>query len=556
MLILSCGSTNTKAAIEAENENEGPAEVINHARDVPSLKEACEPYFMIGNVVSHSVIGGSRQAILKRHFNILTAENEMKPIFLQPEKGSFYFYSADALVNAVLEDGFKVHGHTLAWHQQSPDWINREGISRAEAIENLRNYAKTVTEHFRGRVISWDVVNEGMSDGPPNPDNWKGSLRDTPWFTAIGPDYIEIAFRAAREGDPDAKLYYNDYNLDNRNKALAVYNMVKDINERNPNVNGRPLIDGIGMQGHYRLGTNVANVEQSLKRFISLGVEVGITELDVQAGTTPVLSRILAAEQGRVYARLFSLFRENAANISRVTIWGLYDAASWRRDSNPTLFDRELQAKPAFFAALDPAAFLAEQAFPTTVDTAINQADARYGTPSLNATDPLWRNAPEIPVNQYLMAWQGATGSARVLWDEQNLYLHITVNNAEMNKAGRTIYEQDSVEIFIDEGNHKSVNFFDDDGQYWINFDNERSFNPTSLATGFESRTSISGRTYTVTAKIPFRTIKPTANTLIGFDLQINGASAQGIRQSIAIWNDTSGNETSPSGFGVLRLVK
>jgi endo-1,4-beta-xylanase len=220
------------------------------------------------------------------------------------------------------------------------------------------------------------------------------------------------------------------------------------------------------------------------------------------------------------------------------------------------LFDRELQAKPAFFAVLDPEAFIAEQEFPTTVATAINQADARYGTPSLTATDPLWRNAPEIPINQYLMAWQGATGIARVLWDERNLYLHITVNNAEMNKAGRTIYEQDSVEIFIDEGNHKSTNFMDDDGQYWINFDNERNFNPISLATGFESRTSVSGRTYTVIAKIPFRTIKPEVNTLIGLDLQINGASAQGIRQSIAIWNDTSGNETSPSGFGVLRLVR
>jgi endo-1,4-beta-xylanase len=553
-LLLSCGSTNTRAAIEDKDEE--PAQVINHARDVPSLKEAWEPYFMVGNVVSHSVIGGSRQAILKRHFNLLTAENEMKPIFIQPEKGSFSFYSADALVNAVLEDGFKVHGHTLAWHQQSPDWMNREGISRAEAVENLATYAKTVTAHFKGRVISWDVLNEAMGDSPQNPANWKGTLRDTPWLKAIGPDYVEIVFLAAREGDPDAKLYYNDYNLDNRNKALAVYNMVKEINEKYPNVNGRPLIDGIGMQGHYRLGTNVANVEQSLKRFISLGVEVGITELDVQAGTTPVLSRILAAEQGRLYARLFSLFQENAAGISRVTIWGLYDAASWRRDANPTLFDRELQAKPAFFAALDPAAFLAEQEFPTTGTIAINQADARYGAPSLSTTDPLWRNAPEIPVNQYLMAWQGATGSARVLWDEQHLYLHITVNNAEMNKASRSIYEQDSVEIFIDEGNHKSTNFMEDDGRYWINFDNERSFNPASLAEGFESRTSVSGRTYTVTAKIPFRTIKPNENTLIGFDLQINGASAQGIRQSIAIWNDTSGNDLSPSGFGVIRLVK
>jgi endo-1,4-beta-xylanase len=314
------------------------------------------------------------------------------------------------------------------------------------------------------------------------------------------------------------------------------------------------------MQGHYRVGINMDNVAASLKRFASLGVEVSITELDVQAGAAHRLTDEQAIQQGAAYARLFALFRENAGVLGRVTIWGLDDGSSWRAMTSPTLFDRDLKEKPAFFGALDPAAFLAQnEGRLAALKRDPLQTSARYGAPTLDAEDPLWRTSPEIPINQYVMAWQGASGTGRVLWDEQALYVLITVNDSELNKANPAPHEQDSIEIFIDEGNHKTGHMQSDDGQYRVNFENEATFNPPSIEAGFESRAfiAVSGKAYAVTAKIPWKTIKPQDGAVIGFDLQINGASSRGMRQSVAVWNDATGNAwQDPSLYGLLRLVK
>jgi len=297
-------------------------------------------------------------------------------------------------------------------------------------------------------------------------------------------------------------------------------------------------------------------VSASLKRFLSLGVEVSITELDVLAGDDHKLTEEQAIHQGVLYARLFALCKEHSDKVARITLWGLDDPSSWRAKQNPLFFDAVLKPKPAFFGAQDPDAFLAKHGTASASKEAL-QAEARHGSPALDANDPLWQTAPAIPVNQYLMAWQGACGKARVLWDEHNLYVNIAVDNAELNKAGPAPQEQDSVEIYVDEGNHKALFMQDDDGLFRVNFANEHSFIPAGLAGGLESAAFVSGRSYTVVAKIPFRTIKPAEGMAIGFDLQINGASVQGIRQSIAVWNDTSGNSwQKPSGYGVLNLVR
>ncbi|MDR0784452.1 MAG: endo-1,4-beta-xylanase [Treponema sp.] len=527
-------------------------------RKTQSLKDAYADYFLIGNIVSGVDMDDLRYNILTTHHNIATAENAMKPQYLQGTKGVFTFVDADAVVNKAVSRGLKVHGHTLAWHQQSPAWMNSEGVSRGDAVANLATHAKTVADHFKGRVVSWDVLNEAIADNPPNPEDWRASLRQSPWFKAIGADYVEIVFKAAREADPTAKLYYNDYNLDNPSKAAAVYNMVKDINERNPDVNGRPLIDGVGMQGHYSTHTNPANVENSLQRFISLNVEVSVTELDVQCGEGGKQTDDQKITQGLAYAALFNVFKKYAEHIGRVTMWGIDDGSSWRRQACPTMFNDSLRPKPAFFAVLDPDKFTAENRMfiEKREKKETKQSEAVYGTPDLtNAA--AWSQAPAIFIDSYLTAWQGASGTAKVLWDENNLYVLATVNNAEMNKANRNAYEQDSVEIFIDENNEKTPYYEKDDAQYRVNFDNEATFNPSSAAEGFESWTSVSGRSYTVSLKIPFRTISAEEGVLIGFDAQINGASAQGARQSVAIWNDLSGGSyQDTSGLGVLKLTK
>ena len=528
------------------------------AIEVPPLRDSWAGYFPVGNVISPRDLGTERFAVLARHFDILTAENHMKPDHLQAERGVWTFGPADRVVNAALDAGLGFHGHTLAWHQQSPGWMNHAGISRDQAIENLQTHVRTVVGHFRGRVRSWDVLNEAISSNPPDPEDWVASLRDTPWLRAIGPEYVEIAFRAAREADPSAVLYYNDYNMDNQPKAIAVYNMIRDINARNPDVLGRPLIDAVGMQGHYRLGVSVDSVRASMLRFASLGVQVSVTELDITAGDNHFLTDDQALQQGILYARLFSLFRENAGFLGRVTIWGLDDASSWRARQSPLLFDRSLRAKPAFFAALNPDGFLAERGV-FAAEAQRLRADARFGSPSMRADDPLWQAAAAIPIERYIMAWPGALGYARVLWDERRLHVLVNVRNAEMNRFHHLPHEQDSVEVYLDETNARAGALRADrgDGQFRVSFANERTFNPAGISAGFESAAFASDGSYSVVMRIPFRAVTPREGMVMGFDLQINGASARGGRQSIAMWSDTSGNSwQDTAGYGELRLVR
>lgn len=338
--------------------------------DLKPIKDIYKDDFLIGTAVSMRNLTGDRYGLFKMHFNAATAENAMKPNALQPTKGTFTFGGADMIVNLVSATGAKMHGHTLVWHQQSPAWMNTDDsgkpLGREEALENLRTHIKTVMEHFGNQVISWDVVNEAMSDNPINPQDWKASLRQTPWLAAIGNDYVEQAFLAAREvldahPDWDIKLYYNDYNEDYQNKATAIYNMVKEINDNYQKTHpGKLLIDGIGMQSHYNLSTDPANVEKSMERFISLGVGISISELDVQA--TVGGKNIDGADkaQAYLYARLFKIYTAHAANIERVTFWGMDDGTSWISASTPLPFDEWLKAKPAYYGVTEPDRIIAE----------------------------------------------------------------------------------------------------------------------------------------------------------------------------------------------------
>lgn len=550
--------------IRFESTGSGPIDID---RDLLPLKEAYEDDFLIGSAISAEDLEGVRFELLSMHYNTATAGNAMKPDALQRTQGNFTFAEADAMINTVRGVGMNMHGHVLVWHQQSPAWMNTttnaQGqtvpLGRTEALLNLRTHIQTVMEHFGDNVISWDVVNEAMNDNPPNPTNWEGALRTSPWYQAIGPDYVEQAFLAAREvlddhPEWDIKLYYNDYNEDNRNKADAIYSMVQELNDRYALTHpGKLLIDGVGMQGHYNLNTNPQNVRLSLEQFLSLGVEVSITELDIQAGSNYELSEPLANAQGFLYAQLMNLFREHTDQISRVTFWGLDDATSWRASSNPLLFDKNLQAKPAYYGVIDPDKFINEHQ-PELPEA--RQSTASYGTPTMDGVvDAIWNAAPVIPIDRYQLAWEGASGTAKALWDDQYLYVLIQVNDAQLDKTNANPWEQDSAEIFLDENNAKTPFYQADDGQYRINFDNETSFNPESIEDGFASFVTALGTSYTVEARIPFRSISPANGVKIGFDAQINDAK-DGMRQSIATWNDTTGNGYQDTSiYGVLTLT-
>lgn len=340
----------------------------------PALKDVYKDYFRVGAASINSRMSGDKLDLITYHFNSFTPENEMKPGSVQNVKGTFTYNDLDQQLAKV--PGMDLVGHTLAWHSQSPSWMwgSPTALSAREAAANMDAHIASVLNRYGARLSSIDVVNEAMADGRNSAD-WRKNLRaNEGWYLAMGPEWVEHAFlKAAEIVDArgwNVKLYYNDYNLDYADKARSVYNMVKDINARyaGRRPNGKPLIEGIGMQAHYNENTNPANVENSIKLFSSLpGVSLSVTELDITYANTGSLTERQARLQAVKYAQLFDLYKKNAAGpangrrgrIERVTFWGTNDADSWRGASLPLVFDRNLRAKEAFKAILDTDAYLA-----------------------------------------------------------------------------------------------------------------------------------------------------------------------------------------------------
>jgi endo-1,4-beta-xylanase len=287
----------------------------------------------------------------------------MKPAYLSPSQGSYSWTTADQMVNAARTSGFKVVGHTLLWHSQNAGWMNN--VTGATALTTMKKYVTDVVTHFKGKIYSWDVLNEAFPDGVSAGADWKTVMRnENPWFKAIGPDFVYEGFLAARLADPDAILYYNDYNLDQNGKATMVRNMVRDVNERYkseyPDVT-RNLIEGIGMQSHHNIYISVSSIRNSLNLFRPLGVKISITELDILSQSWFEYSSNLApTENGKqqaanLYGECFKLFIQNNDIIERVTFWGVYDEQSWRARAKPLLFEGSptSRAKPAYYKVID-----------------------------------------------------------------------------------------------------------------------------------------------------------------------------------------------------------
>ena len=265
--------------------------------------------------------------ILNREFNSVTAENEMKWDATEPQQGRFTYTNADRIVNHARANGMTVRGHTLLWHAQQPGWA--QSLSGTALRNAAINHVTQVATYYRGKIHSWDVVNEAFADGS------SGGRRDSN-LQRTGNDWIEAAFRAARAADPNAKLCYNDYNTDGINaKSTGIYNMVRDFKSR-----GVP-IDCVGFQSH--LGTTVPSDYQSnLQRFADLGVDVQITELDIMQGSN----------QANAYAQVTRACLA-VTRCGGITVWGIRDTDSWRGSDNALLFDGSGNKKPAYTAVLD-----------------------------------------------------------------------------------------------------------------------------------------------------------------------------------------------------------
>lgn len=554
------------------------------SESTPSIKDAYKDYFKITNIPGNTVFlnpGTGENAFYNYHFGGVTIGNQLKPDSLQKNKGTFTFGTADAMIAKAQSQGQDIHGHVLVWHSQTPAWFNQKVdtsgnalkdeagnslyLSRDEALNNMTTHIKTVMEHYEGIPESWDVVNEAMEDDPHPVTDWKDALRKSAWYYSVGPDFIEQAFLAAKEvldNHPewgDLKLYYNDFNEDFPVKRDAIYDMVKELNDRYASTHpGKLLIDGIGMQSHYDMRTKPAEVEASLEKFASLGVKVAISELDILAGMNSSLSPEWAEKQGSLYAQLFQIYKKHADKISRMTIWGPYETTSWRVSQNPCLFDGKLSPKPAYYAVIDPDKFLAEHLFYTAPE--IKSSTALYGRPDIDGTiDDVWKNAPEIQIDNQLMASSGAYGTAKTLWDDENLYVLFQVKDTQLSKDNADKTKQDSVEAYVDEDRINAWPYREDDGEYRVNFMGEQSFKFLSNSTpavspGFESAAIMAGTDYTVEMKIPFKTITPENGTQIRFDAQVNNAIGANLI-GVATWNDLLGRATkSTEVFGSLTL--
>lgn len=336
----------------------GGAGVRTPAASAATLREAGEkanPPILIGAAISGSGLGDNNyKRVAAAEHNYVTAENEMKWNSLEPNPGQFSWGSADNIVNWARDNNMKVKGHTLVWHNQLPGWAN--SLSGATQVEQaIRRHIEGVMGHFKDRVKDWDVVNEAvLTDSDAGVGNPR--MRPSVFLNALGERYIDLAFQIAREQDPDAKLYYNDYSIDALNvKADFVYEMVKGMVER-----GVP-IDGVGFQMHIGPPNNKAggaDVAANFKRFSDLGLEVLISEMDINRCG----GQVSADEQLTFYHDIveacFSL-----PKCVGITFWGINDGRSWLngwsgalcngQSSQSLLFNDQYQKKETYNRVLD-----------------------------------------------------------------------------------------------------------------------------------------------------------------------------------------------------------
>lgn len=338
-----------------------------HAQGVdlppPSLARALARHFHFGAAVTPGQVSITAPDFIRHQFNIVVAENAMKPDALARQgEGRFDFSAADTIVDFAVANGMKVRGHTLVWHQQMPSWMFIEDgreVTRATLITRIENYITAVVTHFKGRVFAWDVVNEAFAAGEPGAPVDDRGMRMSTLRRVIGPEFIEIAFRAAAKADPDALLFYNDYETQQPKKIEAISRMVTDFKARDVK------IDGIGHQAHCAMGhPSLASLEAAIDAYAALGVTQHITELDIALNNSITGQQVSAAtpellqRQADRYADFFRLFIAKRKAISAVLTWGIGDASSWlkywpqRRFEAPLLFDEQLLPKPAYFAVL------------------------------------------------------------------------------------------------------------------------------------------------------------------------------------------------------------
>lgn len=344
-------------------------------QSVPALKDVFKNDFLIGGAPNRPLVMGrdpNAAAIVEQHFNTITAENDLKWQLIHPQPDQYNWEPADSYVAFGEKNQMFIIGHCLVWHAQTPRWVFQDDagnpLTRDALLARLKDHIMTVVGRYKGRIKGWDVVNEALEDN--------GQMRrNSPWLRIIGEgsedkkyDFIEKAFQWAHEADPDAELYYNDYNLDtSKAKADAAVAIVQYLKSKGLR------IDGVGIQLHGGLTyPRAESLDYAITALAATGVKVMITELDIKTqargprgadisqvnrASTDDPTAAAAETQKKLadkYAEIFSVLLKHKKDVSRVTFWGVYDKTSWIGGS-PLLFDRNYQPKEAFFAVVKTA---------------------------------------------------------------------------------------------------------------------------------------------------------------------------------------------------------
>ena len=665
--------------------------------DIASLKDIYADDFKIGCAVAGAEFtqGATKDLILK-HYNSVTIGNELKPEAVLDQSATLAYMEsnngdqtnpqislkqASAMLKFCEDNNLDLRGHVLVWHSQTPDWFFKENydanadfVSPEIMDKRMENYIKNVmnaikTEYPKLNVYSWDVVNEAASDSGTmrNAGAYSQGDGSSGWVSVYGDQsYIKKAFTYARKYAPEGcKLFYNDYNEYSENKLKYIQSdILKDLIDAK-------LIDGMGMQSHIGMSSpSIAQYEAALRSYADLGLEIQVTELDVSLRSNSDEDLLALAERYRQCFDMYKRVKADGVNLSAVVLWGITDSTSWI-GGYPLLFDKDYQAKAAYYAVADTTAEVqtiqtaraylydgSEQqrllAFDAQTENAIGNAgtfkaawstknnyltlcvnakkagtltvsgemiengaasielqtgenifqvaikdkkslgdslridltlngenwnslgepvpssygkimiaeipaiaEAVQGTPKIDGEiDDIWKTAKTIQIDNYSMG-NGATGTAKILWDNKNIYVLAEVKDPVLSKASNNSYEQDTVEIFLDENNHKSTAYEADDIQVRTNFDNEKTVTDGLSTDRFTSATAKTADGYLVEFAIPSTLGGFKANQIVGFDAQVNDdGTGDGKRTSIANWYDLSGmGYTDVSGLGLLKLT-
>lgn len=336
-------------------------------------------YFPVGVAIAQSHLD-TVQPIVDEHFNHITAENAMKFGSVSTAEGVYDWTEADALADYARARGIKMTGHAIVWHRQTPSWLFT-GLTAGDptSIETLKARLKAhvdvIVPRYADVVDNWDVVNEAISDDGSK--DYRDGSENSQWYEIFGSEeyvywaykYTYDALEAIAPGTAAGKLYYNDYN-----ENLKADRIITMLDAVRAGVGGNPgvPVDGVGMQSHLRVDwPSITEIEQTLQKFVTAGYKVKVSELDVSLyndypegefveAPEVEFTQALETEQATRYGQLFALYREHAASISSVTVWGVSDDATWLdnepvegRDDYPLLFDDAKMPKDAVTAILD-----------------------------------------------------------------------------------------------------------------------------------------------------------------------------------------------------------